>query len=109
MACGGCCAEGCGLCCFACCCPCLAFKEAADNVGSDNGIIYCLVTFPLGFGCCALTVLADEVAKKNDVDLGIATAAVFACLDPCCCLSCRILHESRVYKAKGVTAEKMER
>lgn len=95
---------GCGLCLYTCCCSCLAYKEAADNIspdGNSNGIVYCLVTFPLGFGCCALTVLGDEVARKRGIEQGMAMSAIKSFFDCCTCYSCSVVHESRLYRDQG--------
>ena len=114
-----CCKGGTGLCLFACCCPCFAFKEAADNMapanGSSNGWLYCILTYPLGVGICALCFLGEEVAQKRGIDSGgMVCSFCKACCDPCCCYSCTVLHESRLYKAQmaaggGVPTQAMER
>ena len=109
MPCGGCCQDP-GLCIYTWCCPCFAFNEAASNVGSQNGIIYCLMVFPLGFGCCALTMLGDEVTSKAGIEMGLPGSACNSCCDCVTCYSCRIVHESRLYKESGgISAQAMER
>eukprot|EP00541_Cyclophora_tenuis_P001994 CAMPEP_0116552024 /NCGR_PEP_ID=MMETSP0397-20121206/6265_1 /TAXON_ID=216820 /ORGANISM="Cyclophora tenuis, Strain ECT3854" /LENGTH=116 /DNA_ID=CAMNT_0004076945 /DNA_START=87 /DNA_END=437 /DNA_ORIENTATION=+ len=109
MPCCGCCGDP-GLCLWVCCCPCFAFNEAANNIGSQNGIVYLLVTFPLGFGCCALTLLGDEVTKKAGIEMGLCNSALMSCCDCCCCYSCRIVNESRLIKdSEAVTGQEMER
>ena len=96
----GCLQKGMGLCCYTCWCPCLAYKEAAENIGKEAlGIIYCLATFPLEAGCCVLMFLGDQVAQARGIqDHGIAKSAICACCDGCCCYSCAVLNESRLYK-----------
>ena len=112
------CTKDCGLCLYAWCCPCLAYKEMAENIDDPNGIIYCLVAFPFGCGCCMLTMLGDKVAQKRGINESIVMAALKAFCDGCCCYSCTVLNESRSYKAQGtgtatgtpaVAAQEMER
>ena len=94
-----CCDKGMGMCCYTCWCPCLAYKEAAENIGKEDlGIVYCLVTFPLEFGCCVLTVLGDQVAQKRGIEHGVAKSCLCATCDCCMCYSCSVLNESRLYK-----------
>ena len=103
-----------GGCLYAWCCPCFAYKEVAENTGDDMGLLYCLVTFPLGCGCCVLTVLGDKVAQQRGIDSGLCKSGCKAFFDPLCCYSCSLLHESRIMReeyAKGgaVKALEMER
>uniref|UniRef100_A0A6U1RTP9 Uncharacterized protein n=1 Tax=Cyclophora tenuis TaxID=216820 RepID=A0A6U1RTP9_CYCTE len=93
----GCCQDV-GLCCYVCWCPCLAYNEAANNIDSPNGIGYCLITFPLEFGCCALTILGDEVARKEGIQMGLLTSGLCAFVDCCVCYSCRVVNQSRIHK-----------
>ena len=89
---------GMGLCCYACWCPCLAYKEAAENIGKDDmGIVYCLLPF-VELGCCALTLVGDQVAQARGIEHGVPKSAVCACCDCCTCYSCAVLNESRNYK-----------
>jgi len=99
MPCCGCCQDPL-LCIYTCCCPCFAYFEAAENIGSNNGFIYLLAVL-LGFDCCTLGVMAEEVAQRAGIELGLMPAMLYACLDPCCCLSCRTVHQSRLIKAQG--------
>lgn len=105
-----CCKGGAGLCLFAMCCPCFAYKEAADNItpagaGGSTGCLYCVLTCPLGFGCCALTVLGDEVAQKRGIENGgVMCSCLKATFDGWCCYSCSVLHESRLYKEQMAAA-----
>mmetsp|Transcript_27753 Transcript_27753/g.41995 ORF Transcript_27753/g.41995 Transcript_27753/m.41995 type:complete len:125 (+) Transcript_27753:62-436(+) len=103
------------LCCYTYWCACLAYKEAATNVGVSDGEswLYCISTFPLGCGCCALTFLGGVVAEKQGIQEDIVVSAVKSCFDCCLCYSCTVVNESRKCKAQqqGVDAvnEKMER
>ena len=98
----GCLDKGMGACCYICWCPCLAYKEAAENIGKEDlGIIYCLATFPLGFGCCVLTALGDQVAQARGIPHGIAKSCLCACCDGYCCYSCSVVNESRLYKEQN--------
>lgn len=110
----GCCNDP-GLCIYVCCCHCLAYKEAAENIGDDNGLVYCLVDFPLGFGCCVATMLGDKVAEKRGIESSLGKSAMCACCDACVCYSCSFVNESRLYKQEqeqaktGVQGQEMER
>mmetsp|Transcript_11592 Transcript_11592/g.17016 ORF Transcript_11592/g.17016 Transcript_11592/m.17016 type:complete len:117 (+) Transcript_11592:83-433(+) len=106
---GECCNDS-GLCCYTFCCPCLAFKEAADNIGKDDAAwLYCLLTFPVPFGCCSLTHLGTVVAEKAGIAEEIPMSAVKSCFDCCCCYSCTVVNQSRKIKAAGEGNQKMER
>ena len=91
-----------------CCCPCIAYLQAAKNINpeSSNGILYCLMTYPLGFGCCALIALAEEVAEKRGIDTGgVACSAVKAFFDCCMCYSCTVVYEARLHKEESETGK----
>mmetsp|Transcript_25792 Transcript_25792/g.29801 ORF Transcript_25792/g.29801 Transcript_25792/m.29801 type:complete len:134 (-) Transcript_25792:386-787(-) len=94
-----CCGEpgGCGNCCLTFWCPCYSFYLAAENIGDDNGLLYCIGTL-LGFGCCMLTVLGQKVAERQGVDMGIGKSMCCACCDCCVCYSCAIGNESELIK-----------
>jgi hypothetical protein len=81
--------------------------NAANDIGSSNGIIYCLLTFPIGCGCCALVALGREVEEKRGIEGSIPKGALLSCLDCCCCYSCSVTHEAKLIKeeaAKGTAA-----
>eukprot|EP00540_Astrosyne_radiata_P018609 CAMPEP_0116846764 /NCGR_PEP_ID=MMETSP0418-20121206/14029_1 /TAXON_ID=1158023 /ORGANISM="Astrosyne radiata, Strain 13vi08-1A" /LENGTH=176 /DNA_ID=CAMNT_0004478073 /DNA_START=277 /DNA_END=805 /DNA_ORIENTATION=- len=99
MACCGCCMDP-VLCCYVACCPCFAFYEAAENIGSDKGFIYLIATL-LGFGCCALGDLTNDVAEKAGVEMTFPCAMVYALFDGCFCYSCRSVYESRLIKKEA--------
>jgi hypothetical protein len=116
----GCCDEpgGCGTCLITWCCPCYSFYKAAEDIGDNNGVLYCVGTL-LGFGCCMLTVLGDKVAQKGNIDNhGIGKSAMCACFDCCVCYSCAVANEAALIKTKegaggspapvAAGAEKME-
>ena len=67
----------------------------------DLGLIYCLATFPFGFGCCVLTALGDQVAQARGIPHGIAKSCLCACCDGYCCYSCSVVNESRLYKEQS--------
>jgi len=94
-----CCGEpgGCGNCCITTCCPCYSFYKTAENIGDDNGVLYCIGTL-FGFGCCVLTVLGQKVAEQQGVDMGIGKSAVCAMCDCCVCYSCAVGNESEIIK-----------
>mgnify|MGYP005842808007 CR=1 FL=1 len=103
------------LTCYVCWCPCLAYKEAAENLGND-GILYCLMTFPCCCGCCVLTVLGEETAKRRNIDVGLPSSALCACLSPCTCYGCTVVHETRLFREShsipannGVKQQEMKR
>ncbi|CAB9501184.1 number regulator [Seminavis robusta] len=96
------------LCCYLCWCPCLAYHEAAENMGSD-GMVYCLLTFPLPLGCCVLAVLGEEAAKRRGIDVGIPSSALCACLNPLTGYSCSVVHETRKIRQESVKKQQMER
>lgn len=98
-----------GGCLYAWCCPCFAYKEVAENTGDDMGLLYCLVTFPLGCGCCVLTVLGDKVAQSRDIPSGLIKSSCKACCDPLCCYSCTVLNESRVIKSENIKGNGVRR
>lgn len=109
-ACG--CTNDIGTCCYTCWCPCLAHKEVADNIGDNNGVLYCLVSF-CGLGCCVLTALGNTVAEKQGIDSNICSSAIKSLCDCICCYSCTVVNESRLIKNKQQgsikTSQKMER
>ena len=91
---------GCGTCCITACCPCYSFYKAAEDIGDDNGVLYCIGTL-FGFGCCMLTVLGDKVAQEaNITDHGIGKSAMCACFECCVCYSCAVANEAALIKAK---------
>lgn len=100
-----------GLCCYTMWCPCIAFKEAANNMGSGKGWLYCLATFPCGLGCCALTLLGKEAAEKRGIELSMCKSAWRSFCFPCYGYSCTVVNESRLIKSKsaGVYGQKMQR
>jgi len=87
-----------GDCCYVAFCPCLAFKDAADNIGDANGMMYCLLPF-LGLTCCAATLIGNEVSKKGGFEYGMLKAGGCAYFDGCVCFSCRMYAESKDIKA----------
>eukprot|EP00540_Astrosyne_radiata_P002247 CAMPEP_0116840292 /NCGR_PEP_ID=MMETSP0418-20121206/10265_1 /TAXON_ID=1158023 /ORGANISM="Astrosyne radiata, Strain 13vi08-1A" /LENGTH=115 /DNA_ID=CAMNT_0004470545 /DNA_START=35 /DNA_END=382 /DNA_ORIENTATION=+ len=93
----GCCDKP-GLCLKVTFCPCFAFCEGAENIGSENGLFYCLATYPLGFGCCVLSQLGMDVTKKAGIEMTCTKSVCLACFDPCCCYSCRVINQSRLLK-----------
>eukprot|EP00521_Asterionellopsis_glacialis_P016456 CAMPEP_0195305194 /NCGR_PEP_ID=MMETSP0707-20130614/35857_1 /TAXON_ID=33640 /ORGANISM="Asterionellopsis glacialis, Strain CCMP134" /LENGTH=116 /DNA_ID=CAMNT_0040369241 /DNA_START=47 /DNA_END=400 /DNA_ORIENTATION=+ len=107
---GGCCDEP-GLCIYTTCCPCFAVMEGANNI-DEIGPLYCLLTF-CGFGCCAVGVLGEKVGGKRDIPISVGESLLMTCFDCCTCWSCRVIHETRLYKEQGGSAaptkDKMDR
>ena len=73
------------------------FKIAAENMGND-GFLYCVLTFPLGCGCCVLTVLGEEAATRRGIDVGIPSSALCSCCNLCTCYACTVAHETRLIR-----------
>lgn len=101
-----------GDCVYVWCCPCFAFKDAAENIGDENGMLYCLATCPFCFGCCALTILGSRVAEKGGIGMGMPQSALCSYFSSCTCYACRVYNESKLIKiATSAPAEsdKMDR
>jgi len=94
-----CCGEpnGLGGCCVTTWCPCYSLYKTAENIGDDNGVIYCIGAL-LGFGCCMWTVLGQKVAERQGVDMGIGKSFCCVVFDQCVCYSCAIANESEIIK-----------
>lgn len=88
--------------------PCFTLCEAADNIG-ESGPLYCIAAC-CGLGCCALGALGEQVAKKRGIkDYDLAKSCGCALLNCCTCYSCRVVNESRLYKANpGASAPNAE-
>lgn len=92
-------------------------KEAAENIGDNDGMVYCLMEFPFMLHCCVVTVLGDKIAEKRGIPNSCMQSALSAYCDCCVCYSCTIVNESRMYKAErqaagadgAVKAQAMER
>lgn len=113
-----CCDMGAGSCCLTCCCPCIAYYQAAENIGDDNGALYAagsLIGMSLipGLGCVMLTILGDKVAKKSGIeDHSIVKSGLCAFCDCCTCYSCTVVAEAQEFKETGAkegTKEEMAR
>mmetsp|Transcript_24087 Transcript_24087/g.39856 ORF Transcript_24087/g.39856 Transcript_24087/m.39856 type:complete len:137 (-) Transcript_24087:675-1085(-) len=94
---GGCCDDP-GLCIFDCCCPCFTLMEAATNIGDDCPVAYCLAAC-CGLACCALGVLGKDVANRRNIEMDMGKSCFCSCFNCCTCYSCRVVNESRLYKA----------
>jgi hypothetical protein len=77
--------------------------NAANDIGSSNGFLYCILTFPLGLGCCSLIALSQEVEQKRGIEGGIVKSACNACFDCCVCYSCSVTNEARLIKEEGAS------
>lgn len=78
-------------------------KEAADNITpagqQSQGWLYCILTYPIGAGICALCFLGEEVAQKRGIKQGgLPCSFAKACCDCVTCYSCSVVHEARLYK-----------
>ena len=85
------------LCCYACFCPCFVNWEVAKNIGEKYAWAHCLATC-CGSGCSDLTILGEEVALKRKIPMTISESACQSCFNICTCYSCKVLHESRLYR-----------
>jgi len=94
-----CCGEpgGVGSCCVTFWCPCYGLYKTAENIGDDNGVIYCIGSL-FGFGCCMWTVLGQKVAERAGVEMGIGKSACCTLLNVCTCYDCAIANESEMIK-----------
>jgi len=95
--CGECCDMGFGPFCLTCCCPCIAFYQAAEDIGDPNGVLY-LIGGLLGFNCCMLCILGDKVAEQRNIPMGICMSGVMSCFDCCTCYSCSVVAEAKDIK-----------
>lgn len=93
----GCCDDP-GLCIYDICCPCLTIMEGANNIGDSCACVYCLATL-CGLGCCVLSFLGHDVADKRGIPMGMGKSCCCSLLNLCTCYSCRVVNESRLYKA----------
>jgi len=103
---GGCCAEpgGAGNCLLSLLCPCYSYYKAAEDIGDDNGVLYCVGTL-CGCGCCVLTDLGMKVAKKQGIEQGCGKSGMCSIVDVCSCYSCAVTNEAMLYKAAANSAE----
>ena len=93
-----------GSCLYTWCCPCFALKDGATAIGNPNGCMYCCLTFPCPFGCCALAALGNEVQEKQGIDGGLCKALVCSFFNPCTCYSCAVTNECKVIQEKQQAA-----
>lgn len=77
-----CCDMGAGPCLLTTCCPCIAYYQAAKNIGDDSALLYLLIGL-VGFNCCSLCILGNGVAKKRGIEMGLCKSGVCACFDIC--------------------------
>jgi len=102
----GCCGEPEGVvgCCVTLWCPCYALYKTAENIGDDNGVVYCIGSL-FGLGCCMWTVLGKKVAERAGVEMSIGKSAVCTLLNPCVCYDCAISNESELIKLANANGD----
>jgi hypothetical protein len=77
-----CCDMGAGPCLLTTFCPCIAYYQAANNIGDDCAIVYLIVGF-CGLNCCSVCVLGNNVAKKRNINMGLCKSGCCALFDAC--------------------------
>jgi len=79
-------------------CPCISYCQASRDINENcNGYIYLTATL-LGFGCCALMALADDIATKRDIEITDFELCSKSFCNNICCFGCTVVNECKVYK-----------
>merc|ERR1712151_404389 len=72
---------------------------------NTNGYI-CLTATVLGFGCCALMALADDIATKRDIEISDFELCTKSWFNNICCFGCTVVNECKVYKNVHMVKER---